>query len=184
MLRNEFIETIEGLTGCELVTLVWEKAVKMRKTYEGGEVIKRTEMQGRVGAEYVNSVNNRVKAETGEAGTFKPLSLPWGEWAVYPRTIAHNGAKYVRLTRWEGEDNLKPAVTVWIYGGKDYARFEDLPSEARDGMLASEKPQPRKEAKRQADAGAVENQVKAFTVSADNVRIFKGSGGEWPVTAG
>ncbi len=184
MLRNEFIKTVEALTGCELITLVWEKVCGMRKSYDGPSVIKRTEMQGRVGAEYVNSVNNRVKAETGEAGTFEPLPLPWGEWSVYPRTIEHKGAKYVRLTRWEEQDNLKPARTVWICQGEEYERFEDLPADARANMLASDKPKARVENKRQADAGAEENQVKAFTVNSENVKIFRASGGEWPVTAG
>lgn len=79
----------------------WTSTVKPAAAHKGSTLVKTTTAVVRTGVDYANLGVN-ADTETGE--------LPWGEWAVFPYVVQHNGQEYVRLYVKDGTVKTRYAV--------------------------------------------------------------------------
>ena len=91
MLRNK---------GASAVTIVARTEPKMRKTgnpFAAGEVFKVSRVNGMIGWDYANSVNNQRGREGVVAADFVAHKRTWGEKIDGTPLVAHKGSLYLEL---------------------------------------------------------------------------------------
>lgn len=111
---------IAALSGCKFASITTLTSVKIPKTFMvGGEVTKQTTKQVQINYSYENAVNNRLIKE-GKAPTFTANSLPWGEWLIPNKIIAHNGKCYLRLYEYKGAKH----ETKYFVNGKEPNEYQ------------------------------------------------------------
>ena len=110
-------------------SLTWLTSPKPAAAHKGRTLVKQTTMVCRTGVAYHNitSVSMRL-AEEGR--TADDLTLPWGEWAMYPYLIVHKGEEYLRVSP---AVNARPRSTYSVDGAEVDAEtfYGYLPPSAR-----------------------------------------------------
>lgn len=157
---SNFMTQIINLKGCKIVSITTRTSVAVPKYYMiGGEVTKVTTKGVLVNLDYVKATNNRLIKE-GKEPTFKAKPLPWGEWLVPKKIIAHNGKCYLRMYEFKGAKheteyfvNGKPATEHQIATIKEYERSKHKPSNTQ-GLTR-------------------ENEVRPTNVAEENILAFK-----------
>lgn len=115
----------------QIVTVKTQRPLKMRKGQ--AQVIKHSEFQCRVGVTYDNIQAVQDKRAAGELPS-ENAGLPWGEWALFPYVIQHNGEYYVRCTVLHNAFRRAAVYTVeGVEVDKDSVRAMALASEFREG---------------------------------------------------
>lgn len=108
----------------QFLAAAWVSFPKPAAAFKGVALEKRTRAVVRAGVDFAKLAAN----ESREVG-----ALPWGEWAQFPYTIAHNGKTYLRLYPVPGS---RPQVEYFANGAA-VSRDEFLaylrPSDARGG---------------------------------------------------
>lgn len=171
ILVSEFVNVMNGITGCQFCSLSYTTDVEhINKKLAGGQknpyygrVSAVTDCSGlQFNANYENAVNNRLpKASDGKAEKFVAESLPWGTWIIPNKTIAHKGATYLRLYTIKA---TKKDVTYILDGVKvtDPQTIKDIEAAFR----------PSSSSNRQAAAGIeVKDQVKPFTLNVADINF-------------
>ena len=93
-------------------SLTWLSAPKPAAAHKGRTLVKQTTLVCRTGVEY--SAIATVALRLAEQGrTADDLTLPWGEWAVYPFLIHHKGEEYLRVSPAVG---ARPRSTYTVDG--------------------------------------------------------------------
>lgn len=168
ILVSEFINVMNAITSCQFCSLSYTTDTDhTNKKLAGGQknpyynrlscVTDCTGLQ--FNASYENAVNNRLAKGDGNGEKFVAESLPWGEWIVPNKTIAHKGATYLRLyTTKATEKNV-----TYILDGSvvtDTKEIEKIKAAFR----------PSSSSNRQTAAGIEEkDQVKPFTLNVADV---------------
>lgn len=110
-------------------SLTWQTSPKPAAAHKGRTLVKQTTMVCRTGVEYANITT--VAMRLSEQGrTAEDLTLPWGEWAVYPYLIVHKGEEYLRVSPAVG---ARPRSTYSVDGAEVDAEtfYGFLPPSAR-----------------------------------------------------
>lgn len=110
-------------------SLTWQTQPKPAAAHKGRVLVKQTTMVCRTGVEYANITTVALRlAEQGR--TADDLTLPWGEWAVYPFLIVHKGEEYLRVSPAVG---ARPRSTYSVDGAEVDAEtfYGYLPPSAR-----------------------------------------------------
>ena len=106
-------EVIESTPKGANIVLEWERSCSTLKGVNA-VITKQVRMIGRIGIEYDNQVAVHNKRESGELPAAN-AGLPWGQWAIYPWLIEHNGEHYLRLYVGTSK-TVHPAVTFLMDG--------------------------------------------------------------------
>ena len=114
----QFIATVAALRGAVIIGLRATVDTRARKTGNPfGAIAKRVRAVGFVGANYGNAVvREGARQGAGDAATFTPEPLPWGEWLVANKVIVHNGEHYLRTESTPGQRNRQPARVLGYIG--------------------------------------------------------------------
>jgi hypothetical protein len=110
-------------------SLTWQTSPKPAAAHKGRVLIKQTTMVCRTGVEYPNIASVAMRlAEEGRSAD--DLTLPWGEWAMYPYLIVHKGCEYLRVSPAVG---ARPRSTYTVDGAEVDAEtfYGFLPPSAR-----------------------------------------------------
>lgn len=91
---KSLIAAIEKCAG-RFIRASFQSTVKPAAAHKGKILIKSTVGVFRSGIDYANLASVKDGIESGVRGEVEPL--PWGQWALFPWIITHNGAEYVRL---------------------------------------------------------------------------------------
>lgn len=149
---------LANTNGASFVTITTLTEPKMRKTNNPlfGRVLKFAVRNCQFGYDYEKAVNNRLEKE-GKERSFSANKLPWGEWAVFNKIIAHKGNLYGRFYV------AKNCVvkSAYIVDGR-LATAEEV---AIIKTFETE----RTESARQSESGLFENQVKPYDVRLDHI---------------
>lgn len=110
-------------------SMVMERPLKTKKAYADEVLTKRTETVVRLGVDYDNIKNVKMKRENGELPE-KNAGLQWGEWESFPYIVKHKDKKYLRCATSKGNT----PITTYYRNGKKVS-FEEI----ENMLLASEK---------------------------------------------
>jgi len=100
-------------------TMRWITTAKPSRHNTARVLTKETTALVRTGVEYSNIATVALRlAEEGR--TADDLTLPWGEWAVYPLIVTHKGEYYLRLSPVPG----KPMQSRYYIDGVPATREE------------------------------------------------------------
>ena len=122
-----------------------------------GEVTKRVSGSVQLFYSYENAVNNRLEA-AGEERTFEAQSLPWGEWLIPNKLIAHNGEIYLRYYTYAGGH----LDTEYFVAGRPATDDEVA-------LIKAWKESKSKTSHTQEAAGLEENQVRPCALNVKNI---------------
>jgi hypothetical protein len=93
---SSLMTMVMNLIGCVFAHITTETTVKIPKKYGiSGVVTKVVSKIVQLNFSYENAVNNRLARE-GKDKDFEAQKLPWGEWFVANKIIAHKGKFYLR----------------------------------------------------------------------------------------
>ena len=93
---SSLMTMVMNLVGCVFAHITTETTVKIPKKYGiSGVVTKVVSKIVQLNFSYENAVNNRLARE-GKDKDFEAQKLPWGEWFVANKIIAHKGKFYLR----------------------------------------------------------------------------------------
>lgn len=89
---------------------------------------KKIKAVGFAGANYEKSVNGQLSRH-GMKEEFQADSLPWGEWVIPNKVIAHKGKLYLRLQTTSGQRKRQPAKLLGFFdvNGKPIPKEEVKP---------------------------------------------------------
>jgi len=100
----------EAVTGSMPVGILAVTDARTKKTGNPfGKVEKTVRAVGWVGASYVRGVNRELSRQGVEEPAFRSQPLPWGEWDIPGKVIAHKGALYLRTQATPGMRRKAPA---------------------------------------------------------------------------
>lgn len=164
---NTIYNTLNALKGNNFIAVATLTEAKMNKRNNplAGRVMKLTESVYQFGYSYENAVNNRLEKQ-GDERTFTTDSLPWGNWIVPNKFIAHNCEIYVRFYT---AANNQPKITYFV--DNRLATAEEIE------IIKAFTPAPKESAK-QAAHGLTENQVKPMAINLKNILKIKINGEE------
>lgn len=91
-----FKQYLTAVKGGQFVKVQMQKELKTKKAFAHHKIVKISEFVARSGVEYDNQKDVQAKRESGDLPS-KNAGLPWGEWEVYPYSIKHKGARYLRF---------------------------------------------------------------------------------------
>ena len=160
-MKNIF-NILSAIKGSIICFITYKSEVKFNKANTPFEnVVKVVSTCMKIGTIYENAVNNRTETD------FHTEKLPWGQWAVFPKIIAHNGKYYARFTQINGVHNHK--ITTFYIDGKPATK------EQTEIIL---KAIPKKQhSKKQLNAGIMpKEQVKPINILFDNIIKLKVNG--------
>lgn len=116
--HKELVATVAEKAGAMPVGIVATVDAKLLKTGNPfGTVAKRVRAVGFVGAKYGASVAREGERQGVDASQFEASSLPWGQWLVANKVIAHKGAMYLRTQSTPGQRQRQPAKVLAYVGG-------------------------------------------------------------------
>ena len=93
---SSLMTMVMNIIGCVFAHITTETTVKIPKKYGiSGVVTKVVSKIVQLNFSYENAVNNRLARE-GKDKDFEAQKLPWGEWFVANKIIAHKGKFYLR----------------------------------------------------------------------------------------
>lgn len=93
---SSLMTMVMNIIGCVFAHITTETNVKIPKKYGiNGVVTKVVSKIVQLNFSYENAVNNRLERE-GKERDFEAQKLPWGEWFVANKIIAHKGKFYLR----------------------------------------------------------------------------------------
>lgn len=127
--HQRLAELLAAMPGARPVGILADVDARARKTGNPfGTVVKTVRAVGFVGAEYKSAVI-REGGRQGEAPEFKADPLPWGEWLIPNRVIAHKGALYMRTQTTPGMRRHQPARVLGYKGerGESLTREQVAP---------------------------------------------------------
>lgn len=126
---------VMNLIGCVFAHITTETIVKIPKKYGiSGVVTKVVSKVVQLNYSYENAVNNRLERE-GKDRDFEAQKLPWGEWFVANKIIAHKGKFYLRY--YDYNNNVlnkvyfvdgRPATADELATIKEYEKASNKPS--------------------------------------------------------
>lgn len=167
---SKLVALLEGNAGAMPVGIVATTDAKARKTNNPHGVITKTvRAVGFVGANYEASVQTQTLRAGVKNPDFVADSLPWGEWLVPSKVIAHKGKLYLRTQTTAGMRRNQSARVLAYRDEK--GRFI-----ARDE--AAKFLPPVRESAKQADAGleGAKSQVWVRTYSFDSLEKIRIAG--------
>ena len=158
---SSLMTMVMNLIGCVFAHITTETTVKIPKKYGiSGVVTKVVSKIVQLNFSYENAVNNRLARE-GKDKDFEAQKLPWGEWFVANKIIAHKGKFYLRYYDINNGNVLNkayfvdgmPATDEQLAIIKEYEKATHKPSNTQD---LSE-----------------ENEVKPLVVAEENIIALK-----------
>lgn len=100
----------QAVTGSMPVGILAVTDTRSRKTGNPWRtVFKTVRAVGWVGARYAAAVRREGDRQGADASAFQAASLPWGQWDVPGKVIAHKGAYYLRTQATPGMRRQQPA---------------------------------------------------------------------------
>ena len=163
------ITAINGNVFCTLETLTDAKA---KKSCPFGTVLKQSIAHVAIGHNYQNAVNAQAGRDENEnAGTFVAAPLPWGEWLVPNRLIAHKGEVYVRTQTTPSVRSGRPAKVQYRDTTGKFLSREDVKPHLPE----------KKESARQAAFGN-EGEIQVRTLKISSIRRIRIGGETFKVT--
>ena len=132
---SSLMTMVMNLIGCVFAHITTETTVKIPKKYGlCGVVTKVVSKVVQLNYSYENAVNNRLERE-GKDRDFEAQSLPWGEWFVANKIIAHKGKFYLRYYDYNNNVLNKayfvdgmPATDEQLAIIKEYEKASNKPS--------------------------------------------------------
>jgi hypothetical protein len=133
---SSLMTMVMNLIGCVFAHITTETTVKIPKKYGiSGVVTKVVSKIVQLNFSYENAVNNRLARE-GKDKDFEAQKLPWGEWFVANKIIAHKGKFYLRYYDINNGNvlnkayfvNGKPATEDELAIIKEYEKSTNKPS--------------------------------------------------------
>lgn len=132
---SSLMTMVMNLIGCVFAHITTETTVKIPKKYGiNGVVTKVVSKVVQLNYSYENAVNNRLERE-GKDRDFEAQKLPWGEWFVANKIIAHKGKFYLRY--YDYNNNVlnkayfvdgRPATADELVIIKEYEKASNKPS--------------------------------------------------------
>lgn len=132
---SSLMTMVMNLIGCVFAHITTETTVKIPKKYGlCGVVTKVVSKVVQLNYSYENAVNNRLERE-GKDRDFEAQKLPWGEWFVANKIIAHKGKFYLRY--YDYNNNVlnkvyfvdgRPATADELATIKEYEKASNKPS--------------------------------------------------------
>lgn len=157
---SSLMTMVMNIIGCVFAHITTETTVKIPKKYGlCGVVTKVVSKVVQLNYSYENAVNNRLERE-GKDRDFEAQSLPWGEWFVANKIIAHKGKFYLRY--YDYNNNVlnkayfvdgRPATDEQLAIIKEYEKATHKPSNTQ-GL-------------------SEENEVKPLVVAEENIIALK-----------
>lgn len=166
MTKQQFVDFLGAIKGCEFVGVDTTTIVKMNKRNNPfyGRVTKRVVAQYNFNAEYESSVNRHL-AKEGLENNFKTEGLTWGEWLsneFFKKVITHKGELYIRLYP------LADKISSFEYLIDGRVATPEESEEIKQFI-----PQ-KSESKKQADAGLEEKkQVQVTTFNFNSINVIR-----------
>lgn len=115
--HKELVASVASKAGAMPVGIVATVDAKLLKTGNPfGNVSKRVRAVGFVGAKYGASVAREGERQGVDASTFEASTLPWGQWLIPNKVIAHKGAMYLRTQSTPGQRQRQPAKVLAYVG--------------------------------------------------------------------
>jgi len=116
--HSQFIAAIAAFRGAVIVGIRATIDARARKTGNPfGAIAKRIRAVGFVGANYGKAVAREgARQGASDAAAFVPESLPWGEWLVPNKVIAHGGEHYLRTESTPNQRGRQPARVLGYTG--------------------------------------------------------------------
>lgn len=108
-----FKQYLTAVKGGQFVKVQMKKELKTKKAFSHHKIVKISEFVARSGVEYDNQKDVQTKRENGELPQ-QNAGLPWGEWEVYPYSIKHKGARYLRFAT---AKTAKRAPAIYLLDG-------------------------------------------------------------------
>jgi hypothetical protein len=106
------------------IVVGWTRPVKVKKAFEGVNLVKVVRMVGRIGIDYDNMKSVQEKRENGELPA-ENKGLPWGQWHS-ECIIEHKGKHYLRLYNGTSK-HTHPSVSYLLDGKEiDKAHIENM----------------------------------------------------------
>lgn len=158
---SSLMTMVMNLIGCVFAHITTETTVKIPKKYGiSGVVTKVVSKIVQLNYSYENAVNNRLERE-GKDRDFEAQKLPWGEWFVANKIIAHKGKFYLRYYDINNGNVLnkayfvdgRPATDEQLAIIKEYEKATHKPSNTQ-GL-------------------SEENEVKPLVVAEENIISLK-----------
>ena len=160
-LTTTFLQDLATI-GNSFVSLTYVSEVKIKKNdiiTKADKVTKETKLINlQVGANYENAVNNHL-ASQGQSRDFTALSLPWGEWEIVNKLIAHKEKKYVRF--YKCANTKTESITYFVNGTQATAEQIDAIEQYRYKSSHF--------SGTQAASGLTTYQVQPFNVESENI---------------
>ena len=111
-MKNLF-DIISEINGTQFANIVYSAECGFPKKANLGEVSKVVTLNVQLNYDYASEVRKRIAAKGGNPNTFTTESLPWGQWEIQNKVIAHKGERYLRYYCVEGE---YPEVQYFVNG--------------------------------------------------------------------
>lgn len=98
MTREQLISALRGIRGCRVISFTTETIPSMRKGGNPwyGRIVKRSYVNGLIGFNYQNSVNNALIRQ-GEEADFTAGPRAWGERIDGTPLVYHEGQYYLEV---------------------------------------------------------------------------------------
>lgn len=93
--HKRFMKLVGDRPGTQIVTITTQTEHKLKKSWTGGTVFKISQVNGMIGYNYENSVNNQLERE-GKERDFQAESRPWGT-RISPNFVEHKGNHYLTI---------------------------------------------------------------------------------------
>ncbi len=115
------LDIINGVNGTQFANIVYSADCGFPKKSGLGDVTKVVTLRVQLNYDYTSEVRKRIAAKGGNPNSFTQESLPWGQWEVANKVIAHKGERYLRYYCVEGE---YPEVQYFVNGRAATAQEE------------------------------------------------------------
>lgn len=165
------VESTQGTAIAGIETTTQEKLNKTGNPYPS--ILKRCRGVVTIGADYQAGVRREAERQDVNAETFNTSSLPWGEWLVDGKVIAHRGAYYLR-TQSTPRQRSAPQVRVLGY-------FTPKGQAVAKSAIERFMP-PKRESKKQTDAGLTQT-VWPRNYKFDSINRIRIAGNTYEVIA-
>lgn len=122
----DLVAWLQEHKGLAIVGLHCLTDARCRKTGNPyGQVTKRVQTVGFVGADYELAVNREALRQPGATPEFQATSLPWGKWLIPHKVIEHNGKLYLRTQTTPGNRRKQPAKVLAYYASNGHKLTRD-----------------------------------------------------------
>lgn len=110
LFHSELVKILKKSSGAFPVGILAATDAKARKTLNPyGKIFKLVRVVGFVGASYQAAVEREAERQGADANDFQADVLPWGEWAIINKVIAHNEELYLRTQTSPSQRRNQPA---------------------------------------------------------------------------